>query len=345
MAKDVRLGPRSAIFMWAVLLPVMLTFLVQVAFASLFEPVPRLGIVDQGDSEVAAQARRLEGIRVTMLDDPEELMRQVEANDQDAGIVLQAGFDEAVRAGERPELRFHISGESLASNRGILSVTALDLVREVEGRAAPVEVEIVDLGEESLPIATRLVPVIVMYALIMAGVFLTAFAVVEERERGTLDALLVTPVRLSEVLAAKAAVGFAVAVVMSVVTLALNDALGASPGALLLGIGIAAAVSALIGLVFATASKDTQTLFGLVKGTGFLIFGPVIFYIFPDWPQWIARLFPTFWVIDPIYRIAIQGAGLADVWAEMAAAVGIGLVLLGVVRLLARRMQERLAVS
>ncbi len=74
--------------------------------------------------------------------------------------MLPAGFDEAVRGGgKRPKLEFYIGGESLASNRIILSVTAIDLLRGLEGGTAPpVEVETVQLGEAGLPIAIRLVP-------------------------------------------------------------------------------------------------------------------------------------------------------------------------------------------
>ena len=64
------------------------------------------------------------------------------ANDLDAGLVLPLGFDEAVQAGEQPELQFFVGGESLASNRLILAVTTLDAVRAVEGTTPPVDVEI-----------------------------------------------------------------------------------------------------------------------------------------------------------------------------------------------------------
>ena len=68
-----------------------------------------------------------------MLDDTEDLKTQVEANDLDAGLVLPPGFDDQVRSGSRPPLEFYVGGESLASNRIILAVTTIDLVREIEG--------------------------------------------------------------------------------------------------------------------------------------------------------------------------------------------------------------------
>jgi ABC-2 type transport system permease protein len=342
LRKDLRLGPRSPIFLYAVILPLVMTFVVQVAFTRLLEPAPRLGIVDRGASQVTDRARQLDGIEVDVVTEEAELRRQVEAGDLDAGLVLTQSFDDDLRAGRRPPLVFYIGGESLASDRVILSVAALDLVRAVEGRQAPVEVVVEGFGVEELPMSDRLIPVILMFALIMSGVFLTAFGVVEEREKRTLDALIVTPVRLSEVLLAKALLGFLVALVMSAVTLALNGALDAPPLGLLLTLMVAALMSVSIGLVFATAARNGQMLFALIKGTGFLIAGPVVFYLFPDWPQWIARVFPTYWFIDPLFQTVVLGASLGQVWWELAVALAITAAFGAVVVLMTRRMQAQM---
>ncbi|HEB12235.1 MAG TPA: hypothetical protein ENI11_01000, partial [Actinobacteria bacterium] len=99
MGKDLKLGPRSPIFFYAILFPVALTFIINVVFGSLFEPVPRLAIVDKGSSEISEKARKLSGVDVTTLDSAKQLKDGVRANDYDAGLVLQKGFDSDVQAG------------------------------------------------------------------------------------------------------------------------------------------------------------------------------------------------------------------------------------------------------
>jgi ABC-2 type transport system permease protein len=343
LRKDLALGPRSPIFMWMILLPIALTLILQVAFGSLFNPKPRLGIVDQGDSEITAQVERMGGIELTRLDDAEELKDLVEANDLDAGLVLQADFDEAVRAGDQPELQFYVSGESYASNRIILTVTTIDLVREIEGGEAPVNVEVVSYGSAGLPISVRLVPVIVFYALTMAGIFVPGSNLVEEKEQGTLMALLVTPVRIGEVLAAKWSLGVLLASVMAAATLLLNQALGANWWQVLVVVLVAGALSSMIGLLIGTFAKDSTIMFGVVKGLGIFLFAPTLFYIFPEWPQWIAKLFPLYWILEPIWTVAIMGGSLSDVWVELLVAVGITVALVPVVGMVARRVQTEMA--
>jgi ABC-2 type transport system permease protein len=343
--KDLQLGPRSPVFLWVLLLPLLITIVVKGAFGDLFEPRPRLGVVDQGASEITTAVQDLDGIELTILDDTDVLEQQVERNDLDAGLVLPAGFDQDVRSGARPPLEFYVGGESLASNRIILAVTTVDLVREVEGRAPPVDVEVVSLGQEVLPLSERLVPFIVMYALLIAGVFLPSFSLADEREKHTLDALLVTPIKLSEVIAAKGALGFGLAIAMAIVTLWLNGALALQGVALLVVLVVAGLLLVEVGLVYGTASKDVTGVFTLIKGTGFILLAPTVFYIFPDWPQWIAKVFPTYWVINPIYEVTINGAGLDVVWSELAIAGAIIAAMIVPIVLLARRLETKIGLA
>ena len=62
LKKDLRLGPRSPILLWAIVFPLVGTFVIQIVFGSLFAPQPRLGIVDEGGSEVAVEMASVEGI-------------------------------------------------------------------------------------------------------------------------------------------------------------------------------------------------------------------------------------------------------------------------------------------
>jgi ABC-2 type transport system permease protein len=343
LAKDVRLGPRSPIFLWVLVLPLLVTLLLQVAFGNLFDPDPRLGIVDRGGSAVTAAAQAVEGIQVVLVEEVGALKEQVEANDLDAGLVLAEGFDIALQSGRHPTLEFYVGGRSLASTRLILAVTTLDLVRQAEGQAPPVEVQVVPLGEEALPITVRLVPLIALYALVVAGVFLPAFSLADEREKRTLSALTVSPARLGEVVVAKGILGFVLSVAMAVVTLWINRALTGRPLALLVVLAVAGLMLVELGLVYGTVSKDITGVFTLIKGTAFLLLAPTVFYLFPNWPQWVAKLFPTYWVVNPVYAVTINRAGLGEVWVEVLIGLAMTALLALVVAATTRRLRARLA--
>ena len=184
--RELRLSPRSPVVFFAIAMPLILTFLISAGFGSLFDSSPSLGIVDEGGSAVTAAARDLDGVDVVLVDDVDALRDLVEVHDLDAGLVLPAGFDDALAAGRRPDLQFYISGESLASNRVVLAVTTVDLVRGVSGEEPPVAVVVTPIGDEDyVPIGDRLLPFTVLYAVMVAALFVPAATLVDEREKRT----------------------------------------------------------------------------------------------------------------------------------------------------------------
>ncbi len=346
MRKELRMGPRSPFFLYAIVLPVILTLVVQFVFGSLFDRDPRLGITDAGSSQIVKDARSLDGIEVTTVGSQSELREMVEANDLDVGLILPKGFDAAVKNGEQPPLRLFLGGESLASDRTVIQTSVVDLVRGVAGNQAPVSVNSVALGDgEAVPITVRLLPLLVIMAVTIAGTMVPAAALVQEKENGTLGALLVGPAKMGEVLVSKAGIGIVLAVATGVVTLALNNAFGAQPLALLLTLLLAAVMMAGFGLILGIWAKDSNTLFTAIKSGGILLYFPVIFYIFPGLPQWIAQIGPTYYFLEPIYEIAINGAALADVWVELAIGAAICVALIPIVFPFGRRLQTRLAMT
>ena len=345
MGKDLKLGPRSPIFLYAILFPVALTFVINGVFGSLFEPMPRLAIVDEGNSEISEKARKLSGVEVTTLGSTRELKDGVRANDYDAGLVLQKGFDRDVRDGNRPKLNFFIGGESLASNRIILSVTTLDMIRELEGSVAPVTVKLKTTGGPTVPLTARLLPLLVMYAVLIAGLFVPAASLVEEREKKTIDAVLVTPVQMPDVLIGKAGLGIILAMATGVMTLVLNNAFGVNPGALLVVLFLASLMSAEFGLILGAVAKDANTLFTFIKSIGIVLVAPVIFFIWPGLPQWIAKVFPTYYFLSPLYEVAINDQTLGEVGFDLAIGFAICAALIPIVLMFGRRLVVKLGTS
>ena len=346
LRKDLGVGPRSPIFLYAIALPVILTLLIRVVFGSLFDPAPRLGIVDEGDSQIVENARDVEGIEIRFPESAAILKQMVENNDLDAGLVLPTGFDAALQAGAMPNAQFFFGGQSLASNRVVLGVTMVDLIRAVVGSPAPIDVETVTVGDgDAVPLVARLLPLIVLMAVLIAGALTPATSLVEEKEKRTLTALLVTPARLGDVLLAKGALGFILAMATGTVTLALNGALGANTAALVLVLVLATLMAAEVGLMLGSFAKDTKALYTIWKSGAIVLLAPVIFFIWPNLPQWLAKIFPTYYFLSPLFDIAIRGAGLADVWPELAIGFGICAAFLLGVAALGRRMEATLAAT
>ena len=343
MIRDLGRGPRSPVFLYATLMPLLITFVTQVVLLALFLPTPKMGIADLDGSSVTAGFEGAEGVDVIRAGSAERLEQLVAGTDVDAGLVLPVGFDEAVAAGERPPLQLLFAGESRITHRIILAVHALDLVRAIEGRPCPAEVTLTAVGDgPKLPLKDLIVLGVVLWPLLVCGIFVPGFMLVQEKEQGTLQALLVTPTTMAEVLTAKGAFAFLLVLVMCLLTLALNGAIGAEPLALVLCLALAALMCNQIGLIYGAIARDGKVLYNLVQTLNMVAMGPLLFYFFPKWPQWPAMLFPTYWFIDPLYKVALRGVPLAEVAWEL----GIGLAVVGLLMVpvvaLGRRMEAKL---
>ena len=332
LGKELWQGPKNFILVWVLVMPIVISLVVSLIFGTLFTEKPKLGVVDEGSSQLVTMTRQLTSVITKEYDDVSAIKQAVESGAVDIGMVLPADFDSSVIQGEETELATYIWGESLAKNRTILGATIANLLRELAGQEAPVEIEAITLGDEvSIPWNERLLPLIVLMAVFLGGLFLPATSVINEKEKKTLEALVVTPTTIGDVFVAKGLLGIILSLFMGTVILILNQAFGAEPVLLILVLALGAIMAAEIGLLCGALIKDITTLFAIWKLGGILLFGPAIIYMFPQIPQWIGKLFPTYYVLQPIIAISQGGGGWSDIATNVFILVGLDLILVGVV--------------
>ncbi len=341
--RELRAGPRSPLFIFIIFIPLLITFLVRAVFLTIFEQEPSLAVADLGTSVISVESVNLSGMDVTIAEDEDELTELVAQSVVDAGLLLREGFDDAVRSGSQPLLELSFSESSPPSDRMVILLSVLGLVRSIRDETVPIEVMIISPeSDELLSISDRILPSIVMFVLISAGIFAPAFMLVQERERGTLQALLITPATLNEVLASKALLGFFMTLGLSYLTLALNGVSSLHPWALFATLVTAGLMCVAVGLLYGTLAGSAKTLYTLVKSLNLLLIAPVAFYLFPGWPRWIAKLFPTYWFVDPLYRVTLEGSGFADIRGDLAIALLITLFIALSLVPLTHRLRNRI---
>ncbi len=341
--KEFKACPRSPVALWILLMPLFITFFIQVVFPSIFEEEPVLGISTVSESVIAANLSSLDGIKV-VFEVEDYLEDLVLRGSVDAGLFISESFEDSVISGERPELRFSASEKGNQTNGGILLLVIMDELRNLEGNDIPVSFSIrtPDFLEQA-PLSERIVPSMILIVMMVSGIFIPAFMLVQERERGTLSALLSTPASVKEVLFAKGILGFCLTVPIAFITLTMNGIRGFDVFALLVCFTVGTAVCNSIGLIYGTLARDTKSLYTMVKSFNIILAAPILFYIFPGWPGWVAKFFPTYWFMDPIYRVTMKDASLADVTAELSLAVILSILLVLLAVHLGKRLQRNLA--
>ncbi len=346
LRKELLYGSRNFIFIMALVLPIVFTLLVNLIFGTFFSGRSRLGVVDEGNSELVTLAQDNEALIFRVYATVEEMQDAATLGAVDMGIYLPAGFDNQLRQSEQAEITVYVWGESQMRNRIILGSALVSMMRQIAGHEPPVEIVETVLGTGvDIPWEKRLLPLMVLMSVMIAGTMVPATSMVNEKARRTMSALGVSPATLGEIFTSKGMLGVLMSLFTGTLILFLNQAFGSQP-ALLMGVLLLGAIfSSTIGVILGALVKDITTLMAVVKSLGIFLYTPGILYMFPEIPQWIGRLFPTFYIIQPVMEISQENASLVEIAPDLGILVGLIILSVVILSLLAVRTRETQAAA
>lgn len=203
----------------------------------------------------------------------------------------------------------------------------------------PIRLEPSTWFNPDLRTAIYIVPGLVGVILTMTMVMLTAMAIARERERGTLEQLIVSPVRSAELVIGKILPFIVIGYIQMTLIFLLGRYVFDVPIVGSLGLLYALslvfiAANLALGLFFSTLAKTQQqamqmSFFFLLPNillSGFMF----PFEAMPEPAQWIAQALPLTHFLRVVRGITLRGAGFADVAgeaAQMAIILGVLVVL------------------
>ncbi len=341
LGKEFLHGSRGYIFIFSIVAPIVISLMISLIFGTLFTGKPKLGVLDEGNSQLIPMIQELDTLNLKEYNSNPEIRQAVESGAVDVGIALPADFDSLVTGGGKAEVEAYTWGESLAKDRSVIAVTITNLIREMTGQESPVDIETITLGDEvSTPWGDRLLPVIVLLAVFLGGLMLPATSIINEKAKRTLEALVVTPASIGDIFAAKGLVGLIISMFMGVLILIINQAFGNHPLLLVLVLALGGIMAVEIGVILGIFLKDITSLFTVWKTAGIVLFAPVFIYLFPEIPSWVGRIFPTYYIVQPIVDISQLGGGWAEIATNVFVLIGLGIILLGLVTLILKRTQR-----
>lgn len=184
------------------------------------------------------------------------------------------------------------------------------------------------------------VPGIMGLIFMLICAMLTSVSIVREKETGTMEILLVSPIKPYMIVLAKLVPYFLLALIdltliLLIAYFALGIPLSGSMAALLVLSFIYIALSLSIGL-FVSTLVDSQMAALLI--CGMVLIMPAVMLsglMFPieNMPlvlQWITNIIPAKWYIASMRKVMIQGLGFDYVWTELAVISGITILLLSI---------------
>ncbi len=351
LGKEIRLGATNFMSIYVLVAPVLLSLLVALVFGDLFAQTPRLGIHDAGgNADLTQRLLAHDSINARTFGSVEALQEAVARGTVEVGLSFPTGYTEALESGtSEAHLTSYRWGEAGARSLLLLESAIWRTLVEKIGYnidELPVRINAVQLGNASTATwSQRLLPLLLIMSIVLGGLFIPASSLIEERQRKTLTALTTTPTSLLDVYLSKVLLGTLLCGIMAVIVLLLNSALSGQLAVLLLVITLGGIMSALLGVLLGSVSRDMDTFIGIVKVLGLVLYAPGILQIFPQVPDWIARIFPTYYLMNPLIEISQNGSGFTDVASDILVMVALIAVLLFALSRVMPRQHEQMGLE
>jgi len=272
------------------------------------------------------------------LQNEDEIIQLMDRNEISAAIYIPPEFGRNLQTGEKANAVLFINGSNqLEAQSAQLAAETISqnnaqnlIIRNLNtaGRSLadnkPMEVYIKYLYNPDLRRLNYMVPALIAMILQIQSIMLTALSIVREREQGTMEQLIVTPIKSWELMLGKILPYIFVALINVLVTLLLGTLWFKVPIAgnvlLLLGLSFIFILGSLgLGILISNIAK-TQMQAMYITSFGIQLPSMILSgFIFPriNMPPvvyWIGNIIPVTYFIEITRGIILKGVGFAALW-------------------------------
>ena len=283
--------------------------------------------------------------------DDAELRRLIDRGRAQAALCLDEGFESDLRAGRTAPVQIVVDGVDSLTAGLVLEYGAkiaseysrnelADRAARLTGPARPrgqVDLRVRVWFNENLESRNFYIPGVIATLVMLITLLLTSMAVVREKEVGTIEQIMVSPITRLEFILGKtipfAIIGFFdVLLIIGVGVFWFDIPLRGSVSLLFLATALYLMTSLGVGLLISTVSQTQQQ----AMMTTFFFFFPAILlsgFIFPinNMPrmvQWATYLNPLRYFLKIVRGIFLKGVGFEILWPQMLALAIIGVCVL-----------------
>jgi len=252
-------------------------------------------------------------------------------------LTIPENFARKLVRGERPVLLLEADATDPAATSNalaaLINLNQTALTRDLAGGLAhlqnglpPYEVRVHRRYNPEGVTQYNIVPGLIGVILTMTMVMMTSLAMTRERERGTMENLLATPVRPGEVMAGKIIpyiiVGYVqVAIILLAAKLLFAVPVVGSLALLSLVLVLFMAANLAVGFTFSTLAKNQMQAMQMT----FFFFLPSMllsgfmfpFRGMPEWAQWLGEVLPLTHFLRVVRGILLKGNGTAEIAPEL----------------------------
>jgi ABC-2 type transport system permease protein len=272
-----------------------------------------------------------------------ELNREIVAGKVRVGLKIPYDFDRNLVKGQSAQVMVLVDGsDSSVAGQALNVATAIGLdeslrriVPDAKGPLIDVRPKILFNPDSRSP--NFFIPALIAVLLLFITTMLTAFSVVREKERGTLEQLLVTPVKPLGLMMGKIMPYFTMALVELAVLLTFMRFVFKVPihgNVILLTLLAMPYIFTNLALGLLISVKANSQAEAMQSSMSIML--PTIFlsgYVFPRWSMpWffygLSFLVPATYMIDTFRGVILRGAGILELWQNALVLTVMGIAVL-----------------
>jgi ABC-2 type transport system permease protein len=324
-----------------VLLPVVLLFLYGYALTFDIKHVPT-AVYDQEGSRISQDfLRNFQGSRYFDLRhwvrSYAEIRRLMDAREIHLALVIPYDFSRRLKSGESAKVQAILDGSD-ANTANIIQGYVLAVAQAFNQDILLARLNLQGIPEANMPVTARMrfwfnedlesknfiIPGLIVVIMTMVGALLTALAIVREVERGSMESLLATPLRKTELIIGKLGPYFLLGLLDLAIALAMGHFLFQVPlrGSILLYVALSAVfllVMLGMGMLISILSENQLQAYQMATLITFLpafLLSGFVFAIplMPTFLQWASYLVPARYLVTICKGIYLKGVGLEVLW-------------------------------
>jgi len=166
--------------------------------------------------------------------------------------------------------------------------------------------------------------------LIMFETFGLANLIAEEIERGTVRALLVTPMSIKELFLGKGIFGVMLAFVQSAIFMAIIGGLNQQPLIMLLALLLGSILATAVGFFIGSVARDFMSVLAWGMVIFIILTIPAFGVMFPGSVTGWIKYIPSYYLVDMVHSVASFNAGWSDIWTNIIILAGVSAILFAI---------------
>ena len=276
------------------------------------------------------QQTQEKGLKIEVVESEEALRKSVTEDQYAAGVALPPDMLEKLESGQKTRITVYFASDTPKEVKDPVEILIRELAYLQTGEALDLEVSEEVLGPDmvgmQIPPRDRLRPLFAVL-LLMIETFGLAGLISEEVERRTINALLVTPMRVRELFIAKGTIGISLAFVQAAVFMAIVGGMNAQPLVILAALLLGAVLVTGTGFLMAALAKDMMSVMAWGMVVLVVLSIPTFGVVFPGTMSGWVKAIPSYYLVDTVHKASSFGAGWGDISNNLLILVGVNTVI------------------